>query len=1412
MEYRVLGPLEVLDGARAVTLGGPKQRLVLANLLARLNQVVPAERLIDEIWGDEPPDAARNALQSYVSRLRTALGKGRLEGRGGGYILRAEPEEVDASRFEALLREGRTLLRSDPGAAATRLEEALRLWRGPALADLADEPSLRGEIARLEELRMAATEQRITAELALGWHTTIVGRLDVLTGQHPLRERLWEQLMLALYRSGRQGEALASYHRARTELVEGLGIEPSPELRRLYEQILNQDPALARPGAKAPIPRPAALDELAPGTEFAGYRIDSLLARGGMSVVYLAQHLGLGRNVALKLLASRLAEDARFRERFVRESQIAASLDHPNVIPIYEAGELGGQLFIAMRYVVGTDLRLLLRERTALEDNEALSIIEQVAGALDAAHAEGLVHRDVKPANVLISQPRGSAGGEHVYLADFGLTKRTSPEGGIATTGHFEGTLDYAAPEQFHGQPLDARTDVYSLGCVLYECLVGHPPFRADADAIVMYAHLTQAPPSVTVERPDLPSNINEVVATALAKKPADRYTSCRELAEAAAAGLGLAPEGFSAEGRRNTWRLRRVQRRLGRRRVAIGVIAGLLITAIVAGLLQVVGGVAARASFQPGIAVIDAKTGEKLASIPPSAVRAPLEAIYAEGHFWVLNLDPPSFVEIDPRSGRILRRIPSPFGNGELGYYAVHGNTLWVTKDATVAKVDIRLGVEVDRFNLSAALPNAYQTVGIAEASESLWVGMGDMQVVLRLDPDTGKLQHQFGNLPGSWAVAFGDGSVWTAGNDRVNRIDPHTNTVTTTKVTGLFGYVAAGGGFGWTAEPTKGIVYKIDGVGQVTGAYRTGLGARTLAYSDGVLWAGNSDAGTVIGIDAVTNARRTFRFDHPVLGIAAGSGTLLVELAYGRSYEDRIAALEGRVARFFIPPYQLDVPDPAIAHNPVAFWVETATCAKLLNYPDAPYPQGSELMPEVAAAMPEVSRDGRTYTFTIRPGYRFSPPSNELLTAETFRYSIERALSPNLRGSAGPDFISDIEGEDRFRAGRAEHISGLRADRNLLTITLTRPSPDFLQRLALPYFCPYPTKTSVGGGPASDIYFPREASRVLPSAGPYYLADFLAGEYAILKRNPNYDGPRPHVFDAIGLREGVDPSVALGHVQDGSWDGLMHLNDPVLTPQGPVARHYGAGGSTADESTARYYDTPLPATNFFAFNASKAPFSDQVVRRAASLALDREALAAVWGQLPAHQLLPPALRGLDDRKPDAHGGSNLEEARFLMRGRTETALFAVYDDCDACRQEAEVVRANLSQIGINLKIKEFPDVFTAARNPDTAIDLMSVRSGVDYPDPGSFLAGILLRDMPRTWLSEGASRRLKRLSVLIGPARQSAAVALADYLASDEVPAAAFSTPATPSVLAPRMGCRVFPPYGFGVDLAALCARARG
>ncbi len=272
--------------------------------------------------------------------------------------------------------------------------------------------------------------------------------------------------------------------------------------------------------------------ELAPGTEIAGYRVDRVIGRGGMGVVYLAEQRSLNRMVALKVVAPELAADEGFRARFVREAQLAASLEHPNIIPIHDAGEVGDTLFISMRYVPGLDLDRRLDEGGALPLDETVDVMRQAGSALDAAHGAGLVHRDVKPANILIASGAGAAPEGRVFLTDFGLTKRLDSRTRLTKTGFFLGTVAYSSPEQLQGREVDGRTDVYSLVCVLYQCLTGALPFQRDTDPAMVAAHLMDPPPAATLVRPDLPAAVDDLVRRGMAKSPDDRFATCGEVVD----------------------------------------------------------------------------------------------------------------------------------------------------------------------------------------------------------------------------------------------------------------------------------------------------------------------------------------------------------------------------------------------------------------------------------------------------------------------------------------------------------------------------------------------------------------------------------------------------------------------------------------------------------------------------------------------------------------------------------------------------------------------------------------------------------------------------------------------------------------------------------------------------------------
>lgn len=404
LQFRVLGPLEVDAGSGPIPLGGPKQRAVLAHLLIRANDLVPTETLVDEIWGEGPPEKARNIIQTYVSHLRKALGHDRIQSHAPGYRLRLESAELDATRFDSLLRDAKKALPIDPSIAVGTLDDALALWRGPALADLADQPSLVAEGARLDDLRLEAQQDRIEGLLASGSQARAIGELETVLIRHPWRESLWGLLMLALYREGRQAESLNAYQRAREILAEELGIDPSPELMRLHERILKQDPGLDLRGEP-----------------LRGYRLLEKIDDGPTGVVFRAIQPHVERDVAVKIFHEGIAADPAFVRRFEQDAQAAAALEHPHIVPVYDYWREPGRAYVVSRYLRAGSLRGLQERGESLPRDRALRVVEQIALALAFAHSQGLAHGSVGSSNVSFD-PEGNA-----YLGDFQIGVGLAP-------------------------------------------------------------------------------------------------------------------------------------------------------------------------------------------------------------------------------------------------------------------------------------------------------------------------------------------------------------------------------------------------------------------------------------------------------------------------------------------------------------------------------------------------------------------------------------------------------------------------------------------------------------------------------------------------------------------------------------------------------------------------------------------------------------------------------------------------------------------------------------------------------------------------------------------------------------------------------------------------------------------------
>jgi hypothetical protein len=493
------------------------------------------------------------------------------------------------------------------------------------------------------------------------------------------------------------------------------------------------------------------------GADFVGYRIEELIGRGGMGVVYRAYDLRLKRTIALKLVAPELALDEGFRARFARETELAMGLEHPNVIPIYDAGDVDGRLYLAMRLIEGPDLRGILRSEGALPSTRAYAICRQVAAALDAAHAKGLVHRDIKPSNVLVDAD------DHVYVADLGIGRRLE-EGAEDRSA---GTPAYLAPEEIEGLPVDGRADVYSLGCLLFECLTGEAPFTRDSRLALAWAHLEEEPPAATAQNSDLPSAIDAVLAKALAKAPEERYASCGALMVDAQQALGLRRGG---DARRRRLLL-----------VAASVAAALLAAAISVAWLHG-RGAAAPPEVRPNTLVrIDPKTNK--VSDVVGVGQSPVATAVGGDSVWVYNRYGDGLTEIDPKA-RAVRR--------------------------TMKLVSDPVFVNVPQGPVLAADAHAAWLVGADRRN-----GGGFLTEVRTGVPGQRRLWLDFE----PWGVAVGERAVWVVGTHgsrgELVRVDPRRRTITARKLLPrpvVLDSVTTGFGAVWAVDAARAKLYRID------------------------------------------------------------------------------------------------------------------------------------------------------------------------------------------------------------------------------------------------------------------------------------------------------------------------------------------------------------------------------------------------------------------------------------------------------------------------------------------------------------------------------------------------------------------------------------------------------------------------
>ena len=588
------------------------------------------------------------------------------------------------------------------------------------------------------------------------------------------------------------------------------------------------------------------------GAVLAGYRIEERIGRGGMSVVYRADHIRLKRKVALKLLASELAEDAAFRERFLRESELAASLDHPNVVPIYDAGEADGLLYIAMRYVEGTDLKQLLRREGGLPPERAVGLAAQIASALDAAHERDLVHRDVKPSNVLLT---GRAGKEHCYLSDFGLSTSASDRSALADPRQIVGTIDYVAPVQIRGEQVGGSADVYSLACLLYECLTGHVPFGRASDVAVVYAHLEESPPKA-----GLTEELDAVLERGMAKAPEQRWETAGALVAAASAALGQAPAVVD--------RATRAKRRL----LPIGAVGAAAAAAVAA--IVLLGGSGTEIARADSLIRINPEGGEAAGAAALDG--QPTAVTVCAGNVWVTSSGG-RVSEVDPKSLSVnrIRVRGTPSDVADVGDLAA---VVSGPPDA-VTMIDAQFG----RISGSVPLPSSQSAViGTAVAyGRDIWVANPDARELDRLDPPYTQIANavRVGGRPRF--VAAGEGAVWLAGARILWRVDARRGRVRA-RIRLPFAPTALAAGMGgiWLIDRAADALVRIDPTTmKITARIRVGRGPRAVAVGYGSVWVANAADGTVSRVDSRRNVvEQTIRVRSTPIDLAVGVGAVWV------------------------------------------------------------------------------------------------------------------------------------------------------------------------------------------------------------------------------------------------------------------------------------------------------------------------------------------------------------------------------------------------------------------------------------------------------------------------------------------------------------------------------------------------------
>lgn len=791
-------------------------------------------------------------------------------------------------------------------------------------------------------------------------------------------------------------------------------------------------------------------------------------------------------------------------------------------------------------------------------------------------------------------------------------------------------------------------------------------------------------------------------------------------------------------------------------------------------------------------------------------------------GELWALDTNS-TLLRLDPKTGHAIAHIAASYG---VGTVAVGDGSLWVSDSDsdTVYRYDTAYGQPQGHISLPAHGLSYTGASGVAYGAGSAWVAYGGFPCrVAQIDPATNRVVKTF-TLPqmdGGPQIAFGDGSVWVAGGGKGNiwRIDPRIGQVdwhAKLHSGNLRGLVVAGG-YAWVPVQGDGAVWQIDSNGVVVRSIATGQNPVSISAGGGYLFVANEGSDTVSRIDVATQAVKTVDVGHAPLTSAVAGNRVWVWL--NPSVADFTAGLSpNSVARVATIDNPYWATDPALSSSG-GLQLQQAVGARLLRYPDVAQPRGTTLLPEIAA-LPTVSNGGKRYTFHIEPGWRFSPPSNAPVTAEVMRYSIERALSPTITGTAAFAWAitNDIVGLQAYRDGKASHVSGIHVSGDDLVFDLVASDPDFPARISYSNFSAVPLGTPVR---------PNGLGAPIPSAGPYYFAGgdfFSSGNTIVLRQNPNYHGARPHHLEAIV----IDTSVGDSAVQRVAADKADYVwtdaaVPPSLAPSGQLDQRFGAASAAAKSGQQRYFASATSGIRYLLFNDRTGVFQSARLRRAVSYALDRQTLAAATNDIPSDDPLPPGIPGSRGGHEMFPLSGDLARARPLAKGTHARIVLLIdaADNCPSCASVAATIKGDLAPLGIDVIPTVVPSAFGAVTDPHARWDLALENWIADYPDPSDFVNGLFDWRHPLPGLAWSTSskvyvdarffRAMEAAYRVGGSGRAAAYRRLVQQMLAESPPAAVYATMrASPQLFSPRIGCQVFRPQDYGlVDLAALCVR---